>query len=293
MRTSFSNPPLYSAKTGAVRDFSRPRTTGFPRPRQTRPGGAIGAAGKDRRGVLAPAAERIPLISKEKYLSCTRARSSQPITRSASQRAYRSQNVPSGEPGIVTALFHGRCGASTVRMISDLSAAGYPVPRPLAPGSPRAAWSIPTPDRRENDPRDHVPTPLTPGAWACRPVLIPLLRFHRRTRRVSCDAVVACGRWRREMTGPALGLPLADRLRPQHWPSIQRRDVGGALRPHRRQPQFGRCRRFNTFGSAEVVSARDSARRSGVERRLICGKATITPLACPQCGQAAPLRLDS
>lgn len=78
----------------------------------------------------------------------------------------------------------------------------------------------------------------------------------------------------------------------QQFPSIQRRDVGGAFALHILQPQSGRCLRLIVFGWALLVSARLSALRSVLDNVLICGNAGKTALMPPQPGQGAPSRLS-
>lgn len=78
----------------------------------------------------------------------------------------------------------------------------------------------------------------------------------------------------------------------QQFPSIQRREVGGAFALHILQPQSGRCLRLIVFGWALLVSARLSALRSALDRVLICGNAGKTALVPPQQGHDAPSRLS-
>ena len=55
----------------------------------------------------------------------------------------------------------------------------------------------------------------------------------------------------------------APRRCPQHWPSIQRREVGGAFFLQRLQPQLGRWLRFTTFGAPELACATQAALAGG------------------------------
>ena len=95
---------------------------------------------------------------------------------------------------------------------------------------------------------------------------------------------------------PALMGRLAE-LFPNGFPRcstvLQRRDVGGAVFLHITQPQLGRWLRLTTLGAPELVSARASARRNALDRRLTCGSAGSTALARPHSGQASPARLAS